>query len=112
MGKQFPFRKLHVVPVLVVARIVVVLQIVGAFDIVVVIVLIFVIVRTVVDLHVNLHQIIDLVRFERHSVKNSPLGLSMRIIASENPRGYFALLPPEVPKADYGSWRQGVFSVL
>ena len=59
MGKQFPFRKLHVVPVLVVARIVVVLQIVGAFDIVVVIVLIFVIVRTVVDLHVNLHQIID-----------------------------------------------------
>ena len=86
MGKQFPFRKLHVVPVLVVARIVVVLQIVGAFDIVVVIVLIFVIVRTVVDLHVNLHQIIDLVRFD------SPLGLSMRIIASENPRGYFCFI--------------------
>ena len=92
MGKQFPFRKLHVVPVLVVARIVVVLQIVGAFDIVVVIVLIFVIVRTVVDLHVDLHQVIDLVRFERHSVKKLSVGLSMRIIASENPRGYFCFI--------------------
>lgn len=83
MGKQFPFRKLHVVPVLVVARIVVVLQIVGAFDIVVVIVLIFVIVRTVVDLHVNLHQIIDLVRFERHSVKK----LSVRFVDAHHRLG-------------------------
>ena len=112
MGKQFPFRKLHVIPVLVVARIVFVLQIVGAFDIVVVIVLIFVIVRTVVDLHVDLHQVIDLVRFERHSVKKTLRWVCRCASSPRKTRGdIFALLPPEVPKADYGNWRQGVSSV-
>ena len=91
MGKQFPFRKLHVIPVLVVARIVFVLQIVGAFDIVVVIVLIFVIVRTVVDLHVDLHQVIDLVRFERHSVKKLSVGFVDAHHRLGKPEGIFLL---------------------
>lgn len=67
------------------------LEVVRPLDVVVVEVLVVVVLRLVVDLHVDLHQIGHLVRFERNGIKKVSVRFVHRIIASVNPRGYFSL---------------------